>query len=235
MLAIFSNSIVKAPEELIQAGNRSPTPKARSSKLVEAFDRSFPSSVNVNIGSFTHILYSHDDHKSLQPRSFASKDDIFCLFKGALENLGSMKQQYGLAKNANEVVLVIEAYKALRDRAPYPTTHMLGHLEGGFAFILFDKTTSKVLVASDQEGKIPLFMGNTADGCLAFSDDAEILRVACGKSLASFPNGCFFSTSTGLTSYEHPKNKVTAIPAMEEEIWGATFKIERPQLQATAE
>lgn len=42
-------------------------------------------------------------------RSFAVKDEIFCLFEGALDNLGSLKQQYGLGKSANEVVLVIEA------------------------------------------------------------------------------------------------------------------------------
>ncbi|KAM2885507.1 hypothetical protein COP2_012667 [Malus domestica] len=53
-------------------------------------------------------------------RSFAVKDEIFCLFEGALDNLESLRQQYGLAKSANEVILVIEAYKALRGRAPYP-------------------------------------------------------------------------------------------------------------------
>jgi len=26
-------------------------------------------------------------------------------------------------------------------------------------------------------------------------------------------------------SYENPKNKITAVPANEEEIWGATFKV----------
>lgn len=25
--------------------------------------------------------------------------------------------------------------------------------------------------------------------------------------------------------YENPKNKITAVPANEEEIWGATFKV----------
>jgi asparagine synthetase B (glutamine-hydrolysing) len=81
-------------------------------------------------------------------RSFAVKDEIFCLFEGALDNLGSLKQQYGLAKSANEVILVIEAYKALRDRAPYPPSHVVGHLSGNFAFIVFDKSTSTVFVAS---------------------------------------------------------------------------------------
>lgn len=81
-------------------------------------------------------------------RSFAVKDEIYCLFEGALDNLGSLRQQYGLAKSANEVILVIEAYKALRDRAPYPPNHVVGHLSGSFAFIVFDKSTSTLFVAS---------------------------------------------------------------------------------------
>ncbi|KAJ6838565.1 uncharacterized protein M6B38_318080 [Iris pallida] len=234
MLAIFTGSVVKAPEELIQAASRSPTPKEASSKLVDAFVRCSPSSVSLSIGSQAHMLYSCDTKNSAQPRSFAAKDEIFCLFEGALRNLGSLKQHYGLGKNTDEAVLVMEAYRTLRDRAPYRANHMLVHLDGDFAFVIFDNATSTVFVASDQDGKVPMFMGVTADGYLAFSDDAEILKGACGKSLASFPPGCFLSTSTGLTSYENPKNRVTAIPAKEEEeMWGATFKIEPPNLQAT--
>ncbi|WZZ42789.1 hypothetical protein YC2023_039048 [Brassica napus] len=81
------------------------------------------------------------------PRSFGAKDEIFCLFQGSLDNLGSLKQQYGLAKNANEVLLVIEAYKTLRDRAPYPANHVVSHLSGDFAFVVFDKSTSALFVA----------------------------------------------------------------------------------------
>lgn len=76
------------------------------------------------------------------------KDEIFCVFEGALDNLGSLRQQYGLSKTVNDVVLVIEAYKALRDRAPYPPNHVVGHLIGNFAFVVFDKTTSTLFVAS---------------------------------------------------------------------------------------
>ncbi|XP_013658198.1 stem-specific protein TSJT1-like isoform X2 [Brassica napus] len=82
------------------------------------------------------------------PRSFGAKDEIFCLFQGSLDNLGSLKQQYGLAKNANEVLLVIEAYKTLRDRAPYPANHVVSYLSGDFAFVVFDKSTSTLFVAS---------------------------------------------------------------------------------------
>jgi len=156
-------------------------------------------------------------------RSFAVKDEIFCLFEGALDNLGSLRQQYGLAKSANEVILVIEAYKALRDRAPYPANRVVCHLSGSFAFIVFDKSTSTLFVASvsylphqfvmtihhmifshfysqpstcivflqDQAGKVPLYWGITADGYVAFADDADLLKGSCGKSLASFPQGEF--------------------------------------------
>lgn len=169
-------------------------------------------------------------------RSFAVKDEIYCLFEGALDNLGSLRQQYGLAKSANEVILVIEAYKALRDRAPYPPNHVVGHLSGSFAFIVFDKSTSTLFVASDQFGKVPLYWGITADGYVAFADNIDLLKGACGKSLASFPQGCFFSTTIGeLRSFENPKNKITAVPAKEEEIWGATFKVEGPAVLAATE
>lgn len=39
-------------------------------------------------------------------------------------------------------------------------------------------------------------------------------------------SGCFFSTAFGeLRSFENPKNKITAVPAEEEEIWGAKYKV----------
>ncbi|CDP17281.1 unnamed protein product [Coffea canephora] len=166
-------------------------------------------------------------------RSFAVKDDIFCLFEGALDNLGSLKQQYRLPKSSNEVVLMIEAYKALRDRARYPPNHVVGYLEGNFAFIVFGKATSTLFVATDEKAKVPLYCGIIADGWVAFVDDADLLKGACGKSLASFPQGSFFSTALGeLRSYENPKNKITAIPAKEEEIWGAKFMVEGPAVFA---
>lgn len=229
MLGVFSSSIVSPPDELVAAGCRTPSPKTTSAELVRRFLQSNASGVSVQIGDHVQLAYTHHNESPLRPRSFAVKDEIFCLFEGALDNLGSLRQQYGLAKSANEVILVIEAYKALRDRAPYPPNHMVGHLSGNFAFIVFDESTSTLFVASDQYGKVPLYWGITADGYVAFANDAELLKGSCGKSLASFPQGCFFSTAVGeIRCYENPKNKITAVPADEEEIWGATFKVEGP-------
>ncbi|KAF3457194.1 hypothetical protein FNV43_RR01851 [Rhamnella rubrinervis] len=236
MLGVFSNSIVSAPDELIAAGSRTPSPKITAAALVNRFVETNASAVSVQVGDHVQLAYTHHNESPLQPRSFAVKDDIFCLFEGALDNLGSLRQQYGLAKSANEVILMIEAYKALRDRAPYPPNHVVGHLSGNFGFVVFDKSTSTLFVASDQYGKVPLYWGITADGYVAFADDAELLKGACGKSLASFPQGCFFSTSVGgLRSYENPKNKITAVPGTDEEIWGATFKVEGPAAVAATE
>lgn len=236
MLGIFSSAVVSPPEELVAAGCRTPSPKITSTALINRFIQTNTSAVSAQVGDHGHLAYTHHNESPLQPRSFAVKDDIFCLFEGALDNLGSLRQQYGLAKSANEVILVIEAYKALRDRAPYPANHVVGHLSGNFAFIVFDKSTSTLFVASDQFGKVPLYWGITADGYVAFADNADLLKGACGKSLASFPQGCFFSTAVGgLRSFENPKNKITAVPAKEEEIWGATFKVEGPAVLAATE
>lgn len=211
------------------AGSRTPSPKTTAAALLKKFLQRNNSGVSVQIGDHVHMAYSQDNQSTLHPRSFGVKDEIFCLFEGVLHNLGSLRQEYGLAKSANEETLVIEAYKALRDRAPYPPSRVVGHLLGDFSFVLFDHSTSTLFVASDQQGKVPLYWGITADGFVAFADDADLLKGACGKSLASFPQGCFFSTAVGkLQSYENPNNKITAVPAAEEEICGATFKVEGP-------
>ncbi|KAK6130320.1 hypothetical protein DH2020_035940 [Rehmannia glutinosa] len=151
MLGVFSSSIVSPPDELVAAGSRTPSPKVTAAKLLARFVEANSSAVSVQIGDHVQLAYTHHNQSAVQPRSFAVKDEIFCLFEGALDNLGSLKQQYGLAKSANE----------------------------------------------DQYGKVPLYWGITADGYVAFADDADLLKGACGKSLASFPQGCFFSTAAG--------------------------------------
>lgn len=232
MLAVFNSAVAEGPEELRTPGDLSPTPRKKAADLLQSFLSDFPQAISVNVEGVCHMAYTHEREALLRPRSFAVKDEIFCLFEGTLENLTSLRQQYGLSKSVNEVSLVIEAYKTLRDRKPYPASHVVGHFEGRFAFIILDKTTKSIFAATDSHGKVPFYWGITADGYLAFSDDADLLKGACGKSLASFPQGCLFLGSEGLRSYEHPKNKVTAVPAMEEEMWGTTFKVEREGVYA---
>jgi asparagine synthetase B (glutamine-hydrolysing) len=79
---------------------------------------------------------------------FAAVDGIFCLFQGHIENVALLKQQYGLNKTVNEVVIVIEAYRTLRDRGPYPADQVVRDIHGKFAFILYDSTSKAVFLSS---------------------------------------------------------------------------------------
>ncbi|KAH1250121.1 hypothetical protein GmHk_05G013347 [Glycine max] len=131
------------------------------------------------------------------------------------EFLTSVKQ-YDLAKVEVLNILNIEP---VADFELYPVIYYQ---------TVFDKSTSTLFVASDQAGKVPLFWGITTDGYVAFADDVDLLKGSCGKSLASFPQGCFYCTAVGgLRCNENPKNKITKIPVEEEEIWGAFFKVTR--------
>lgn len=68
-------------------------------------------------------------------------DDIFCLFNGHIENVAVLKQQYGLNKTANESSIVIEAYRTLRDRGPYPADQVVRDIIGKFTFVVYDSTS----------------------------------------------------------------------------------------------
>lgn len=70
------------------------------------------------------------------------------MFEGHIENVAHLKQQYGLSKTANEVIIVIEAYRTLRDRGPYPVDQVVRDIQGKFAFILFDSAAKATFTAS---------------------------------------------------------------------------------------
>ena len=57
----------------------------------------------------------------------------------------------------------------------------------GFPFFL--KFKFLLWYVKDKDGKVPFYWGTAADGCLTFSDTAEILKAGCGKSFAPFPPG----------------------------------------------
>jgi len=41
----------------------------------------------------------------------------------------------------------------------------------------------------DADGSVPFSFGTDSEGDLVFSDDEEIVKKACGKSIAPFPTG----------------------------------------------
>lgn len=224
MLAIFSDAIAHGPEAL-----SSPGPAlGSSSDLAAKFQSKHPQLASMGFEGKSYMAYTHEKQALLTPRTFAAVDDIFCIFVGVLENLPSLRQRYGMSKSVNETLLVIEAYRALRDRAPYPPDQVVGDLSGHFGFVLFDNHTKKIFVAADMFGKVPLFWGTTSDGLVAFSDDKELIESTCGKSNGAFPQGCYFSSDEGLRSFEHPLQEVKAIPQVDGQgqAYGSTFKVD---------
>ncbi|XP_061373946.1 stem-specific protein TSJT1-like [Gastrolobium bilobum] len=227
MLAVFDKSVAKSPEAL-QSPQSNCVSALKDGFLAQHFSSVHPGSVTVNLGSSGLLAYSLDKQNPLLPRLFAVVDDIFCLFQGHIENVANLKQQYGLNKAANEVIIIIEAYRTLRDRGPYPAAQVVRDFQGRFAFILFDSGSKTTFVAADADGSVPFFWGTDADGNLVLSDETEIVTKSCGKSSAPFPIGCFFTTSGGLSSFEHPLNELKPVPRVDSsgQVCGATFQVD---------
>ncbi|URD87458.1 Stem-specific protein TSJT1 [Musa troglodytarum] len=225
MLAVFDRKVAKSPE-----GLRSPGTEGGDGgrSLLDHFLAARAGAVAINLGSSGGLAYTSKKQTPLLPRLFAVVDDIFCLFQGHIENITSLKQQYGLGKTANEVIIVIEAYKTLRDRGPFPASQVLRDLNGKFAFTLFDSSSNTTFMASDADGSVPFFWGADAQDHLVLSDDADIVKKGCGKSFAPFPKGCFFTTSGGLQSFEHPMNELKPMPRVDSQgqVCGATYNVD---------
>ncbi|OIW07717.1 hypothetical protein TanjilG_11844 [Lupinus angustifolius] len=234
MLAVFDKSVAKSPEALHNLQSNSVS-ALKDDFLSQHFASLHPSSVSINLSSSGFFAYSLHKQNPLLPRLFAVVDDIFCLFQGHIENVANLKQQYGLNKAANEVIIIIEAYRTLRDRGPYPVDQVVKGFHGKFAFILFDSHSQTAFFASDSDGSVPIFWGNDADGNLVLSDETEIISKSCGKSFAPFPKGCFFTTSGGLRSFEHPLNDLKPIPRVDSsgQVCGATFAVDAESKKET--
>ncbi|KAJ0981619.1 hypothetical protein J5N97_009874 [Dioscorea zingiberensis] len=225
MLAVFDRTVATSPEGLRSPGEAG---GAGSGSLPAEFAAARDGSVVVGLGKAGAIAYTTEKQNPLLPRLFAVVDGIFCLFQGHIENIAVLKQQYGLNKSANEVIIVIEAYRTLRDRGPYPAAQVVRDLHGKFAFILYDSSSSSTFIAADADGSVPFFWGADSQGCLVLSDDVETVKRGCGKSFAPFPKGCFFTSSGGLQSFEHPLNLVKPVPRVDSkgQVCGATFKVD---------
>ncbi|KAK3149081.1 hypothetical protein QOZ80_3AG0212710 [Eleusine coracana subsp. coracana] len=225
MLAVFDRAVAPSPEGLRQPGAAA---DGSAAGLVDLFREARPEAVTVNLGGAADMAYSSRDQSPLLPRLFGAVEDVYCLFQGTIENVAVLKQQYGLSKGANEVSIIIEAYRTLRDRGPYPADQVVRDIGGKFAFVLYDCSTKSVFMAADTYGRVPFYWGVDSEDRLVVSDNAEIVKKACGKSFAPFPKGFFFSTSGGLQSYEHPFNEVKPVPRVDSkgEVCGITYTVD---------
>ncbi|XP_030528965.1 stem-specific protein TSJT1-like [Rhodamnia argentea] len=235
MLGIFKKGLAHPPQEL-----NSPNPSKTATRqpkfpreILEEFMASHqPSSSNAFSVSFEDgaaLTYAHPPRSySVHQRLFCGLDNIYCIFGGSLNNLCSLIKQYGLSKGTDEAMFVIEAYRTLRDRGPYPADQVLKDLDGDYGFVLYDSKAGTIFAASGAGEGVRLFWGIAADGSLVISDNLEIVKGSCAKSFAPFPAGCMFHSEHGLMSFEHPRSKVKAMPRIDSEgvMCGANFKVD---------
>ncbi|RVW93165.1 Stem-specific protein TSJT1 [Vitis vinifera] len=206
MLAIFHKAFAHPPEELNSPASRdgSRKPKLPEETLREFLSAHPANTFSMSFGTAAALAYvSPDRSYPTHQRLFGGFDDIYCLFMGSLNNLCILNRQYGLSKGSNEAILVIEAYRTLRDRGPYPADQ-------------------------GSDGGVKLFWGVAADGSVVISDDLGVIKAGCAKSFAPFPTGCMFHSDGGLMSFEHPMNKMKAMPRIDSEgvMCGANFKVD---------
>ncbi|KAL9227542.1 hypothetical protein vseg_003220 [Gypsophila vaccaria] len=235
MLAVFKKVVVeKCPKELKNSEN---CLNLKDDVLVQHFSEIHSDAVTFNLGGSGFLAFSSDIQNPLLSRHLAVVDDIFCLFQGHIENIAPLKQLYGLTKAANEESIIIEAYRSLRDRGTSPTDHALRNIEGNFAFIIYDASLRTTFFSVSADGSVPLYWGMTSEDHLVLTDDVEAVKKACGRSFAPFPKGCFFTSSGGLKSYEHPRRELKALPWVDSsgQVCGATFMVanEDPKKEKT--
>ncbi|XP_021902241.1 stem-specific protein TSJT1-like [Carica papaya] len=227
MLAVFEKSTGNPPEELRLPSKESKVIKTRE-EIVEIFRSFWPDSTQYYLPNGNLMALSHEHETPFDPRSIVVIDNVFCIFIGTLENMCELRRHYGLSRQAAEPVLVIEAYKVLRDRAPYPSDQVIKDLHGKFAFLLFDAKSAILFAARDREGSVEFKWGMTGDGSLVCSDDSNIMKQICGKSWAPFPPGCIYMNTSGLISFDHPLCKVKAIAREDDngEVCGVVFQVD---------
>ncbi|KAJ8477544.1 hypothetical protein OPV22_021271 [Ensete ventricosum] len=242
MLAIFHKTVARPPQELGCSESTATVPpmsgySRRQPKNPDEILRDFHSArpahafcATFSGGAALACLGPRAPPPSLLHRRwFCSFDEVYCMFVGSLHNLSSLIRQYGLCgKSTNEALLVIEAYRTLRDRGPYPADQVVKDLGGSFAFVVYDNKTGAVFAALSSDGGVPLHWGIAADGSVVICDDREIMKGSCGKSYAPFPAGCMFHSEGGLRSFEHPTKKMQAMPRVDSEgmMCGASFKVD---------
>jgi len=232
MLAIFHKAFANPPEELNSPASHkgSKKPKLPEETLNEFLSAHPANAFSMSFGHAAVLAYVLQPQTfSLHQRLFCGCDEIYCLFFGSLNNLCVLNKQYGMTKNTNEAMLVIEAYRTLRDRGPYPADQVVKDFEGSFAFVVYDSKAGSVFAALGSDGGVKLFWGIAADGSVVICDDLEVIKAGCAKSFAPFPAGCMFHSERGLMSFEHPMNKMKAMPRIDSEgvMCGANFKVDK--------
>ena len=108
----------------------------------------------------------------------------------------------------------------------------INHLNGIFAFALYDNKTSDYFIARDHMGIIPLYMGWDKDGTFYVASELKSLEGICGK-IELFPPGYYLTNSNKepvkwydreWSKYENIKNNQTSIEDLHDALSDAVHR-----------
>ncbi len=133
----------------------------------------------VDIENGAQPLYSSDGKKVL-----AVNGEIYN--HQSLER-GLMEPYHFATRSDCEIILALYEQRG---------TDFLNELSGIFAFVLYDETRDRYLIARDPMGVMPLYTGHDEDGNFYVASELKALVPLC-KSIEDFPPGHFLDSEVG--------------------------------------
>eukprot|EP00475_Leptophrys_vorax_P027381 TRINITY_DN39055_c0_g1_i1.p1 TRINITY_DN39055_c0_g1~~TRINITY_DN39055_c0_g1_i1.p1 ORF type:complete len:260 (+),score=-9.94 TRINITY_DN39055_c0_g1_i1:442-1221(+) len=235
-LAIFDESLVELPCDVSYDAAQS----LHGPDVLRRFMARHRTAVSLQAGKAS-LAYCHDGDDKLQRRQLAACGDAFCIFTGRLDNIPQLRRTYGVSGShghpPSEPQLLLEMYRALRDRAPFSAESALADFEGPFATIAYDHSCERVFIAADGDSHMRLFWGMCADRSIAVTDDVELIRTCCPTTWAPFPAGCLFSSAQGLLSFDSPGRSFHTEPHVDAEgrVCGCCFVLDSERAERDAD
>jgi len=128
-------------------------------------------------------------------------------------------------KTKSDCEVIIPLYKEMG-------SDFINHLNGIFAFALYNNKTNNYLIARDHMGIIPLYMGWDKDGTFYVASELKSLEGICGK-IELFPPGHYLTNSDKepvkwyareWSKYEKIKNNQTSIEDLHDALSDAVHR-----------
>ena len=148
-----------------------------------------------------HERLSIVDVKSGKQPILSNNEEIILAVNGEIYNhkliRSDNKFQYKY-KTESDCEVIIPLYDNLKN-------DLLNHLNGIFAFFLYDKKNNSFLVGRDPIGVIPLYMGEGSDGNKYFASEMKCLVGFCSK-IKEFPPGHYMTEKDKLPVKYYKRN-----------------------------
>ena len=148
-----------------------------------------------------HERLSIVDVKSGKQPILSNNEEIILAVNGEIYNhklIRSDKKFEYKYKTESDCEVIIPLYDNLKN-------DLLNHLNGIFAFFLYDKKNNSFLVGRDPIGVIPLYMGEGSDGNKYFASEMKCLVGLCSK-IKEFPPGHYMTEKDKLPVKYYKRN-----------------------------